>query len=256
MGSNGNGNEAYNLDVAMTPAGLQEKDCWLVVDVLRASSQMVTFFAMGGQVMVPARTPEEALKLKKDLRGDWTLMGERGGLRIDGFDFGNSPSALSRAKLGRMDKAIITTTNGTKALLESEMCGRHVLVACGLNAQKAAEEAFELGSRIGIVCSGEQGSAAIEDVACAGLLLEKMMVLAKRRGVKELVLTDAARIALMVWGHYGKSFRKGVVDSHHAQELLGLGMQDDIEFCAAVDTMPYVPKLGSWMALPALLLCE
>ncbi|MEG1800202.1 MAG: 2-phosphosulfolactate phosphatase, partial [Synergistaceae bacterium] len=86
----------YIFDVAFLPnEKLKEHDCRLVVDLLRASTQITTFFDIGGEVLLPVTEVDEALELREALGSDWKLMGERGGVIIPGFDFGNSPLELS-----------------------------------------------------------------------------------------------------------------------------------------------------------------
>ena len=102
----------------------------LVVDLLRATTQITTFFDGGGNVLVPLRDVDEAFRMKERLGEEWKIMGERGGLPAPGFDFGNSPLELLDA--GVPEFAIITTSNGTRALMRAADGCRRVLAGLSL----------------------------------------------------------------------------------------------------------------------------
>ena len=146
----------YLFDVAFLPSEkLKEHDCRLVVDLLRASTQITTFFDIGGEVLLPATEVAAAMELKDQLGSDWKLMGERGGLIVPGFDFGNSPLELSQN--GGAQNAIITTSNGTSALMRAASDCAEVRVACARNAEAAAWEAICVGTKVGIIAAGRNG---------------------------------------------------------------------------------------------------
>ncbi|MCL4425609.1 MAG: 2-phosphosulfolactate phosphatase [Firmicutes bacterium] len=68
----------------------------VVIDVLRATSTIVTALAHGVSAIIPVLTPEEALLIARP--GD-VLAGERGSQRLPGFDLGNSPREFTRQSL-------------------------------------------------------------------------------------------------------------------------------------------------------------
>src|SRR5438093_13553874 len=84
----------------------------IVVDVLRASSSIVTLLERGARPVIAAGSIEEARSLYQRLPG-FILCGERGGFPPAGFDYGNSPAEFFRLDLdGR--SAILATSNGTR----------------------------------------------------------------------------------------------------------------------------------------------
>ena len=92
------------------------------------------------------------------------LGGERNGLTVKGFDFGNSPFELQRfTPDGR--NAILTTTNGTKAV-ESVASAPAVLIGSFLNAKACCQTALKLAGKhhtdIGIICAGEKGGFVLD----------------------------------------------------------------------------------------------
>ena len=242
----------YLFDVAFLPSEkLKEHDCRLVVDLLRASTQITTFFDIGGEVLLPATEVAAAMELKDQLGSDWKLMGERGGLIVPGFDFGNSPLELSQN--GGAQNAIITTSNGTSALMRAASDCAEVRVACARNAEAAAWEAICVGTKVGIIAAGRNGEFAMEDTVCAGMLVEKMLALAPSNGAEEMELTDGAIAAMALWHHFGPDIAAVAMESEHGRILQGVGFTNDIFFCGEQDATATVPKLTYINGVPALI---
>src|SRR4051794_21946566 len=88
----------------------------VVFDVLRAGSSMVTALSNGAAEIRLVATPDEAREVAAKLQpGTFLLGGERGGVKIEGFDLGNSPREYARNRV--TGKTIVfTTTNGTEAV--------------------------------------------------------------------------------------------------------------------------------------------
>ena len=101
------------LDVALTPnllADFSGRVC-IVVDVLRASSTIVTMLERGAEEVLLAPTIEGARGLHQELPR-YLLCGEEGGVPPPGFDYGNSPSEFSAIDL-KGQRVILRTSNGT-----------------------------------------------------------------------------------------------------------------------------------------------
>ena len=79
----------------------------VVVDVFRCFTTEAVAFANGAKEIILVAEIDEALELKRKGMGD-VLMGEVGGKRPEGFDFGNSPFELKDVDL--TDKTIIQST--------------------------------------------------------------------------------------------------------------------------------------------------
>src|SRR5262245_3913723 len=95
--------------------GRIDRSVCIVLDVLRASSTMLAMFEAGASELVLAETPEAAVAMACDDRDGHWVCGERHGLKVEGFDFGNSPTELSEADLGGR-RVLYVTSNGTRAL--------------------------------------------------------------------------------------------------------------------------------------------
>ena len=238
----------YIFDVAFLPSEvLKEHDVRVVVDLLRATTQITTFFDGGGNVLVPLRDVDEAFRMKERLGEEWKIMGERGGLPAPGFDFGNSPLELLDA--GVPEFAIITTSNGTRALMRAaDGCGR-VLAGCARNAEAVCWDAICSGKNIGIVCAGRNGEFSLEDTVCAGMLVEKLLALAPANGAEEMELTDGA---MALWHSFGPDITAVCQESTHGKILSGLGFDNDLFFCGEVNASSTVPVLKDVDGVPAL----
>jgi len=235
------------IDVVLSPAeDLPRVDIWLVVDILRATTNIVHFFSMGGKLMIPVEKVEEARQIRSLYGDEWLLMGEREALPPEGFDLGNSPLDYTRDTLRDKPFAVITTSNGTRAMLKAMRSGNTVLASAARNASASVERAFSSGERIGILCAGRHGRTSLDDILCAGVIIEK--ALEKER---DILLSDGARIALDMWEACFGNLKRGVEMSGHSHVLSDLGMEKDIDFCCEIDKSETVPRLTTWEDYPA-----
>ncbi|RJO71526.1 MAG: 2-phosphosulfolactate phosphatase [Myxococcales bacterium] len=218
---------------------LPEADAWLVIDILRATTMILTFFELGGRTLIPVADLEGARALKRRLGTQWLLMGERGALKPEGFDFGNSPLELRANWPGDRPEAILTTTNGALALELAAATGKPVYALCARNRLAAIKAARREGERIGIFCAGRDGRAAVDDAACAALAIDSMMA-----HETDTHLNDAALLAQGILSHFKGDFLHAVSAAGHAKKLLALGLSEDIRYCTEIDTSSLVPRLG------------
>jgi phosphosulfolactate phosphohydrolase-like enzyme len=150
----------------------------LVIDVVRATTSIVTLFERGARTVALAADVPSARSLGHRFP-DALLLGEQAGLTAPGFAYGNSPVELSHADLRERD-LVFTTSNGTTAL-RAVANARVVLAACLRNARAAVQvaltEARAIGADIGIICAGRErcGLVGQDDVICAGYLVELMI---------------------------------------------------------------------------------
>jgi 2-phosphosulfolactate phosphatase len=231
------------IDVALVPgeALRWRKTVCIVVDVLRASSSIVTLFDRGCRTVVPAGSVAEARWLAR--AHGYVLAGERDGLMPPGFDFGNSPAELARAELeGRI--TVLATSNGT-VVLRRLADAPAVLIGCLLNATACCRQALALAQRydasLGIVCAGRDGSFVLDDGVCVGFLVETVIDLLRSRG-DECILGDAARAAWQLWHSY-PNFDTAFRESASGRRVVQIGQEEDIAFCARPDVSRIVPIL-------------
>lgn len=225
----------------------------VVIDVLRATSTMVTALAHGALGILPTAAVEEAEAwrsryLHSDSQHPLLLGGERGGLRIDGFDLGNSPGEYIPGRVaGKV--IILSTTNGTQALVTARSLPepKTILVAALLNAGAASRYINQLILKesqsptsepfgLLLICSGTQGKVSAEDTAAAGAIIHHL----RHRGLP-LNLTDAALVAEALYLVYRDRLLHLLSSTKHGQKLAQLGFQEDLAFCARQDQFDLVP---------------
>jgi 2-phosphosulfolactate phosphatase len=207
----------------------------IIIDVLRATSTIVTAVASGALCIVPAETVMEARALQRP--GD-LLGGERFCRKIAGFDLGNSPEEYTEQAIAGK-RIILTTTNGTRAIHKS-MRADHVLTASFLNAEACARAAIELRRDVVILCAGSHDEFAIEDGLCAGLVLDKLHSLCP----VAIETDDFGAAMLALYRNRSAQIKETIMYGITGRKLLKLGLRRDIEACALIDIYNDVPRLN------------
>lgn len=231
------------LDVVFTPAGLTSAEVQgrtvFVIDILRATSAMCAAVSHGAKAIIPVASTEEALRLAQTIgSGDLLLAGEKNCVRIPGFNLGNSPLEMTETAV-RGRTLIVTTTNGTKALLAC-VGAAAVYPAAAVNLGLAADRAREAleGERdLLVVCAGRDGSFSLDDAYCAGRLVAAAVGSRKPRRW----MNDAAIAALDLVRRYGDDWLRPLTRSRAGQELIRLGFRDDVADAGRVDAYPVLP---------------
>lgn len=195
----------------------------VVIDVLRATSVMVTALNNGAHKVVPVLSPDEAFDYYKNNTGRVLLAGERYSDKIEGFDYGNSPLDMLP---GVVDGAtlVMTTTNGTLAIRKCADASE-LFVSAFLNA-RATVNVLNSFSEIVLVCAGSSGSFSLEDTLCAGYLT-KLMVETKYNAE----ISDSAFAALHLYYGTQKNVHKLAAKGNHYSHLKKKGLNDDLEYC-------------------------
>lgn len=167
----------------------------VVIDVLRAFSLEAYLYSQGAKEIVPVMTVEEAFDIKRS-DPEVILVGERGGVKCEGFDFGNSPSQLRDADI-KNRKIIHTTSAGTRGLL-SVSGETELLTAAFVNARAVAEYIDRSGADdVSIVAMGLAGKRKTdEDELCARYIkgiLEHDEIPDIDKKLKKLKYTDGSK---------------------------------------------------------------
>jgi 2-phosphosulfolactate phosphatase len=208
----------------------------VVIDVLRATTTIVHALAAGCTCVRPCATIDEARELADEMRvGRVLLGGERGGLPVAGFDLGNSPREYT-PKLCHGKTLVMTTTNGTRALLRAAAAQR-VLLAAFVNYSAVCEQLRHELRPVHIVCAGSDGEIALEDTLLAGALVECLC------DAQEVRLNDGARLAWDCFEHHGRVLAGALEVCEGGAALRRLGYDDDVRVAAQVDLFALVPEL-------------
>jgi 2-phosphosulfolactate phosphatase len=207
----------------------------LVIDVLRASTTIVSALAHGCRALVPVADADEARRRARDYAGQAPLLaGERRGETIEGFDLGNSPIEVAGAHI-RGRTLLLTTSNGTRALLAARRAAA-IGVAALVNLTVAAAWAERQGLPVALACAGERGAVSLEDQVCAGLLAARLAT-----SDSPLRLTATAREAARVAEPYGRALQRLREDSPWARHLIRTGRGRDVDACLSLDAATLVP---------------
>jgi 2-phosphosulfolactate phosphatase len=210
------------VHVAFTPEEGAAATVGIVVDVLRATSTIAQALASGYRRVLCCAEIEQARKLRAEIPNS-LVGGERNAVRIEGFDVGASPREFLEP---RAETLILSTTNGTRAILAATAHAEEVRLASLLNLGAAA--AAVRGRDTAIVCAGFKGAFALDDAYCAGRLVQ---LLGGER-------SDAAIAAALVASAFPDA-----AAGLNARTYGPPGLEEDIAFCAREDVLDVVPRV-------------
>ena len=217
------------VNVAFTPGEVAPANVGVVVDVLRATSTIAQALASGYRRVLCCSELDDARALRRQLP-DSLVGGERKAVRVDDFDAGASPREFLEP---RAETLILSTTNGTRAILETATRCERVVLGSLLNLSAVASAAQS--NDVVVVCAGFQGAFALDDAYCAGRIVRLL----------EGERTDGAIGAALV----AEAFPTALAGLD-ARTYGPPGLEEDIAFCAREDVLDVVPRL-SGMVGPA-----
>ena len=218
------------VDVVFTPDEAGAAPTGLVIDVIRATSTICQGLAAGYEKAFCTAEVEEARELGGRLEGA-VLGGERNAVRIPGFDLGNSP----REYVEPVGKTLVlSTTNGTRAIVAAARRCDRVFVASLLNLGAVVAAAREAGEDVVVICAGVQGTLALDDAYVAGRIVE---LLAAAR-------TDAAEAAARLTASW-RDAEEALRASKSGRNLVenAPDLEPDIPFCARESVLDVVPRV-------------
>ena len=204
----------------------------VVVDILRATSVMVTALAHGAREILPVATLEEARShLKKE---GFLCAAERGGDKVEDFPFDNSPfSYMCESVKGSC--IVMTTTNGTLAITKSKSAAE-VIIGAFLNIEAVANYLKEKNQDVIIHCAGWKGKTNMEDTLFAGALVELLTETHQS-------VCDTPLMANTYYRAVSDHMKEAIKNSAHAKRLGKLNIEKDIEFCSTMNLYDVVPRL-------------
>jgi 2-phosphosulfolactate phosphatase len=232
------------LHVWFSPLGLGPADVQgrtiFVIDVLRATTVMCAALHNGARAIIPVASTEEALRLAQTIgSADVLLAGEKNCVRIPGFALGNSPLEMTEPTV-KGKTIVVTTTNGTKALLAAQGAAA-VYVAAAANltlAGERAREALEQNRSVLILCAGRETAFGLDDAYCAGRLAA--VAIGGHRPRKGL--NDAGLASLDLVRRYGDDWSRPLSCSSAGHELARLGFREDVLDAGRLDAYAVLPQ--------------
>lgn len=227
------------IDIYATHNSVHEKEfkdrVVVVVDVLRATTTIITATYNGCKEIIPVAGIEEAIAFSRNYEKKSLLLGgERNTKKIEGFDLSNSPSEYSRQVVeGRT--IIITTTNGTKAIKKTNE-SKKTLIAGFVNVGAVASVIDKIGEDVSFICAGTDGKFSLEDVLAVGAVLSRLKTLGN-----EIILDDLGFVCLNLFDRYKNDVYSILEESVHFKKLKFENLEQDINVCLALDSIPVVP---------------
>lgn len=210
----------------------------VVLDVLFATSTIVTAFANGSTEVIP--TLDEAgakAEAQKHPDGSYVLAGELYAVTLPGFA-PPTPLALAGESIAQR-KLIYSTTNGTVALRQASGA-EHVYAAALLNGEALVNRLLSehRGKTVLFVCSGSMGSPNLEDIYGAGYLVDLM---AQSLAAGPDTFSDAALAARAIFR--AEQPETALLRSRVGRMMIERGLEHEVRFAAGLSRLQVVPRL-------------
>ncbi|TAF67020.1 MAG: 2-phosphosulfolactate phosphatase [Cytophagales bacterium] len=225
------------IEICLTPDLLflhsLEGKIVVVVDILRATSCMVTAFAHKVEKIIPVATVEECKQLQQQ---GLIAAAERGGEKVEGFDIGNSPFSYTENSYAGHTIAM-TTTNGTQAIVASQKA-ETIVIGAFLNINTVAQYLVSKDNDVVVVCAGWQGNINMEDTLFAGALAQILVGTHTWENDACYLATTAHEVAKNDYMLYLK-------ECSHFKRLMRFGLEQDVRFCLkhdVYDVLPYMKE--------------
>lgn len=138
----------------------------VIIDVFRAFTVEAYLVNNGVEKLIPVGDKQIAYEYKEKYK-DCILIGERRGIMLEGFDYGNSPTQIE--KIDFSGKTVVhTTSSGTQGIANAKNA-KEILTGSLVNAKAIAEYIkMQNPEDVSLVCMGNGGeSEAREDTLCA-----------------------------------------------------------------------------------------
>lgn len=227
------------INTILTPLSVDElfftKKTTIVIDVLRASTTIVTALDNEAKEIIPVGSIEFAMKVSGSAFGGQTLLaGERNAIKIDGFALGNSPLEFVNDNI-KGKSIILYTTNGSKSIVKAKYSSE-LFIASFLNLKTIAEFISNQYPEVILLCSGNNGIFCLEDSVCAGKLISELILINNN-----IQLTDGSKASLVLYKKYKNNIHKMLSESEHGINLIEKGFENDIAFAAQENISNLIP---------------
>lgn len=203
----------------------------VVVDILRATTTMVTALDHGVKSILPVKSVEECRDFQQK---GYIGAAERGGKIVEGFKLGNSPFDYMTQDLAGQ-KIVFTTTNGTRTIYAIKGAYK-IIFGAFVNLNAVGGILKDINKDVVIVCAGWEDEVNLEDTLFAGALVDKMDPAFSSSG-------DPAILAHKLHIQSGGKLSGILEDSSHIRRLRNLDLQKDIDFCLTLDKYDCVPEM-------------
>ena len=213
---------------------LQKDQIAVVIDVLRASTTIITALKNGCLEIVPVAEVSEAFNVRnKSLSQAILLGGERNEMIVPGFDMSNSPAEYTSDRV-KGQTIIFTSTNGAQ-LFNFSRIAEHAVVCGFVNILTVCSYLTKVKKDIAILCAGKNGQFGLEDAVCGGMLVKEL------NKPNSFVLNDGAVAAEILYEHFADNILSMLYLSSHGKRLIEIGQENDLNTCASLNSINVVP---------------
>lgn len=228
-----------NVEVFLTPTTVTDDDVKgktvVVIDVLRASSTIITALNSGARGVIPVADTEEAGRIASNMDpSTYVLGGERNGTKIEGYHLGNSPREYTKDAVSEKT-VIIHTGNGTRALRKADTAN-HLIVGSLLNANRVAAFIREHTDDLVFICAGRRDRMSLDDLLCVGLMLDSIWT-----DKMPVHLSDTTYVAYTTYQRSRNRLQAAIHNCTHAADLAERGYREDLAFCTRLNAVPILP---------------
>ena len=224
-----------SISVCLSPqlARLQdfEDKVAVVVDILRATTTMVTALDYGVKSILPVESVDDCRDFQQK---GYIGAAERGGKIVEGFKLGNSPyDYMDPCLAGK--SIVFTTTNGTRTIYAIKGAYK-IIFGAFVNLKAVADILESLNKDAVIVCAGWEDEVNLEDTLFAGALAGNLAPTHTLSG-------DPALLAYKLYTQSEGNISMFLKGSSHIQRLQNLNLQKDIDLCLTLDKYDCVPEM-------------
>jgi 2-phosphosulfolactate phosphatase len=192
----------------------------VLIDVFRASNTILMLLRQGVRSIFAVASIKEAFRLKKE-HPQYLLAGEREGIKINGFDIGNSPHEVAEHNV-QGKHIIFTTSAGTQGIAHAERAERILVGSFGNSAALTEELVRSDCQHVDLLAIGTNGlRKAIEDEQCA-LYLKEILDGTTTKNMPDF---------------------KAILKGEGALRLKRLGQENDYAYCLGIDIYDIVPEV-------------
>ncbi len=223
------------IETVFTPAIYDKFDdtdkIVVIVDILRATSTIVTAFENGISKIIPVSSID---KLNKYKNTDYLIAAENNGVKIDFADFGNSPDKFTREKI--YNKTLVySTTNGT-ATIQKPKNAYKIIIGAFLNINAIIDYIKKENKDCIILCAGWKSLFNIEDSLFAGSLAQSLLT-----NDNFYTICDSTKAAVDLWKVANEDLDNYVLKIAQKTRLAKLGLNEIIPYCFSTGISNKIP---------------
>ncbi len=221
------------IEVCLSPVMLPLYDLSdkivVVIDILRATSTIGVALEHGALSVIPVANVEDCQQYEGE---GYLLAGERGGAKVEGFKYGNSPFEYMNGAVKGKD-LVLTTTNGTRSIMLSKDAHR-IIAGSFLNLDRVCEWLSSQQRDVMLFCAGWKNKFNLEDTLYAGAVAWQL-------SDKFEMACDASLAARHLYDCSRSDLLGTMKQASHYKRLAGFGIQQDIAYCLTPNQINVIP---------------